>query len=56
MMAYRLTGSFDEDSLAGNDRVRLGLKGTAKLEGRWTVLALHVLRRPLAALRLWLGW
>lgn len=56
LLAYRLTGSFDADSLADKDRVRVGLKGTAKLEGRWTVLALYVLRRPLTALRLWLGW
>lgn len=56
LLAYRLTGGFTADSLAQKDRLRVGLKGTAKLEGRWTVLGLYVLRRPLAALRLWLGW
>ncbi len=56
MLAYRLTGQFTPESLAQKERLRVGLKGTAKLEGHWTVLGLHVLRRPLAALRLWLGW
>jgi HlyD family secretion protein len=56
LMAYRLSGRFTTDSLAQKERLRVGLKGTAKLEGHWTILALQVLRRPLAALRLWLGW
>lgn len=56
LMAYRLSGRFTTESLAQKERLRVGLKGTAKLEGHWTVLALQVLRRPLAALRLWLGW
>lgn len=34
---------------------RVGLKGTAKLYGERTVLAAYLLRRPLAAARLWLG-
>ncbi len=56
LMAYRLAGRFSADSLADKERLRVGLKGTAKLEGHWTILSLHVLRRPLSALRLWLGW
>jgi hypothetical protein len=56
LMAYRLTGRFATDAASDRERLRVGLKGTAKLEGHWTVLALHVLRRPLTALRLWLGW
>ncbi|MFV3074366.1 efflux RND transporter periplasmic adaptor subunit [Niveispirillum fermenti] len=55
-MAYRLTGRFIADSADDKQRLRVGLRGTAKLEGRRTVLALYLLRRPLAALRLWLGW
>lgn len=55
-MAYRLTGRFTADSLTEKDRLRVGLRGTAKLEGRRTVLVLYLLRRPLATLRLWLGW
>ncbi|KPF85193.1 hypothetical protein IP70_13505 [alpha proteobacterium AAP38] len=56
LMAYRLSGRFTEDSLQQKERLRVGLKGTAKLEGHWTILALQVLRRPLTVLRLWLGW
>jgi multidrug efflux pump subunit AcrA (membrane-fusion protein) len=35
--------------------LRVGLKGTAKLYGERTVLAVYLLRRPLARLRIWLG-
>lgn len=35
---------------------RVGLKGTARLTGRWVPLAYWVLRRPLAALRQTIGW
>lgn len=56
LMAYRLVGRFTTEKPADRERMRVGLKGTAKLEGQWTILCFHVLRRPLAALRLWLGW
>jgi Barrel-sandwich domain of CusB or HlyD membrane-fusion len=35
---------------------RVGLKGTAKLQGGWAPLAYWVLRRPWATLRATLGW
>lgn len=35
---------------------RVGLKGTAKLRGRWVALAYWVTRRPLASIRSTLGW
>ena len=35
---------------------RVGLKGTARLSGRWVPLAYWVSRRPLAALRQAVGW
>ncbi|WP_207281841.1 efflux RND transporter periplasmic adaptor subunit [Pseudomonas sp. FW300-N2F2] len=51
-MTYRLKASFD-----GQDpRIRVGLKGTAKLYGDRTVLFYYLMRRPLAALRIHLGW
>jgi len=51
-MAYRLDATFaDQDS-----RTRVGLKGTAKLYGQRTLLFNYLLRRPLAALRVYLGW
>ncbi|VXD00579.1 Multidrug transporter [Pseudomonas sp. 8Z] len=51
-MAYRLDANFAEQ----DPRIRVGLKGTAKLYGHSTLLFNYVLRRPLAALRVYLGW
>jgi len=35
--------------------VRIGLQGTARIAGRWSVLGYLLLRRPLASMRAWLG-
>ncbi|SDI85090.1 Biotin-lipoyl like [Pseudomonas flavescens] len=51
-MAYRLQAGFSE----ADPRLRVGLKGTAKLYGERTLLIHYLLRRPLAALRVHLGW
>jgi len=51
VMAYRLKAVFTQD----DPRIRVGLKGTARISGERTILAFHLLRRPLAAARLWLG-
>lgn len=51
VLAYRLVATIE----AGNEPLRIGLKGTAKLYGDRTLLILHVLRRPLQTLRQWLG-
>lgn len=51
-MAYRLEANFD----GGDPRLRVGLKGTAKLYGQRTLLINYLLRKPLAALRTHLGW
>lgn len=51
VMAYRLRADFAED----DPRLRIGLRGTAKIHGERTILALYLLRRPIAAARLWLG-
>jgi hypothetical protein len=51
IMAYRLKAKFAE----GDPRIRVGLKGTAKVYGNRTILALYLLRRPLAALRIAIG-
>ena len=50
--AYRVHAELD----AGQAVPRLGLRGTAKLHGRWSVLGWSVLRRPVGALRRTLGW
>ncbi len=43
----RLTDSTDH---------RVGLKGTARVQGHWVPLVYWVLRRPLASVRAYLGW
>ena len=48
--AYRVRAQIDGD--AGH---RIGLKGTAKLYGRWAPLGYWVLRRPLSVIRLFLA-
>jgi len=50
--AYRLRASLDESAA---ERVRIGLKGTARIQGQQVPLIYWVFRRPLAALRGWLG-
>lgn len=49
--AYRVRATLD-----GGTEHRVGLKGTARIQGDWTPLAYWVLRRPLAALRTTLGF
>lgn len=48
--AYRVRAT-----LTGETDHRVGLKGTARLQGEWTLLAYWVMRRPLASLRNSLG-
>lgn len=50
--SYRLRADVD----AAGGEVRIGLRGTAKLQGGWVVLGYYLLRRPLATLREWSGW
>lgn len=49
--AYRLRAAPD-----GKVAHRVGLKGTARISGRRVPLGYWIMRRPLAALRVWLGW
>lgn len=49
--AYRLRARLD-----GATEHRVGLKGTARLNGRWVPLGYWMLRRPLASLRAATGW
>lgn len=48
--AYRVRATLTADT-----HHRVGLKGTARVQGEWTVLAYWMLRRPLASLRNSLG-
>jgi hypothetical protein len=50
--AYRLRGQFEADVA----KPRIGLRGTARISGEWSVLGYYVLRRPIAAVREWSGW
>jgi len=50
--SYRLLASID----GAPEHARLGLHGTAKLQGERVMLGYYLLRRPLAALRAWAGW
>ncbi|WP_107852396.1 efflux RND transporter periplasmic adaptor subunit [Oceanimonas marisflavi] len=53
--AYRVRASLLPDD-QGGQQPRVGLKGTAKLQGERVPLIYWVLRRPWAALRGWIGW
>ena len=52
VMAYRLTATLEP----GEAPPRIGLQGTANVHGRPVPLALYLFRRPLTALRQWLGF
>lgn len=48
--AYRLRAT-----LPPHSRLRLGLRGNAKIDGDWVVLGYFLFRRPLTTIRQWLG-
>lgn len=48
--AYRLRATLDAPT-----EQRVGLKGTAKMQGEWTVLGYWIFRRPLASIRQYLA-
>lgn len=50
--SYRLKAEF----VNGQEQARIGLRGTAKVYGNWTVLGYYLLRRPFASLRELTGW
>lgn len=51
LLTYKVRGKLME----GHDHIRIGSKGTAKIYGDWTILSYAMLRRPLTALRIFLG-
>ena len=51
LLAYRIRGQFDGDSPP-----RIGLRGTARIEGSHAPLYYYLFRRPFAAVRQFLGW
>jgi multidrug efflux pump subunit AcrA (membrane-fusion protein) len=50
--AYRLRATITPD----DGKPRIGLKGTARVSGGYVPLIYWVARRPLAAVRPWIGW
>jgi Biotin-lipoyl like/HlyD family secretion protein len=50
--SYRLKGAFDETKQVP----RIGLRGTARISGEWSVLGYYLFRRPISAAREWLGF
>jgi hypothetical protein len=53
--SYRLRAVFDGGQ-EQHQKVRIGLRGTAKISGDRVFLGYYLLRRPLATLREWTGW
>lgn len=49
--SYVLRGTLEND----HAEARIGLQGTARISGHWSVLGYLLLRRPLATLRSWVG-
>lgn len=52
IIAYRVTAQLTQP----DHRIRIGWQGTAKVYGEQGPLAYLLLRRPLTALRQWVGW
>ncbi|MET0540185.1 MAG: efflux RND transporter periplasmic adaptor subunit [Variovorax sp.] len=50
--SYLLRGTLDKDHA---EQARIGLRGTARISGDWTVLGYLMFRRPFAAVREWCG-
>ena len=50
--SYRLKGVFDNTQ---KNMPRIGLRGTARISGEWSILGYYLFRRPIAATREWLG-
>lgn len=50
-MAYRITASVEQD----NEKIRMGMKGTARLYGDRILLGYYVMRKPLSTLRQFVG-
>jgi len=52
LLGYRLKATFDDNA----HMPRIGLRGTAKIYGEKVTLFYYLARRPLAAVRQFLGW
>jgi len=50
--AYRVVAKISENQVVP----RIGLRGTAKNEGDYVALVFYLFRRPITAVRQWIGW
>lgn len=53
--AYRVRARLDSDNGGAEFAPRLGLRGSAKIDGQWVPLGYFLLRRPLGVVRQYLG-
>jgi hypothetical protein len=49
--SYRLKGMFDD----AKNLPRIGLRGTTRISGDWSILGYYLFRRPIASVREWTG-
>lgn len=49
--SYRIKGTFNTDHALP----RIGLRGTTRISGEWSILGYYLFRRPIAVLREWSG-
>ena len=56
LLAHRVRAAINKDDLVKHALPRIGLKGTARLDGERVLLIYWLLRRPLGITRQWLGW
>jgi hypothetical protein len=50
LMTYKIKASVEDEGL------RIGWKGSARISTGWTIMGYAILRRPINALRLWMGF
>jgi multidrug efflux pump subunit AcrA (membrane-fusion protein) len=56
ILAHRVRATIDDPDVTPESAPRLGLRGTARLDGDRVPLAYWLFRRPLGVVRQWLGW
>lgn len=54
--SYLLRGTLDKSNDEDARSLRIGLRGTARVTGDWSMLGYLIFRRPIASAREWLGW
>jgi len=55
-MVYRLVAELNEDISSRGSFPRIGLRGTARIDGDTVSAFFYLFRRPITAARQWLGW